>query len=649
MDFGFNNGRRFCSTILLMILWTPIDGIADDESRPHLLTAKHVGEYAGVPWVETGTPIAPGSREDRVRDLNLAVASVNLKDDMSAASLADWANRARWAREQGKAFLPRLYFWDGRDRFEGPLRDIEIYWERIDTFLAAMDLDDFAGIVLAEENIHYQGRPEVLRELYRRVKQKYDVAVWQWWSPMSSVPSSGGWIPADGWVIDLYFLSQPTFRRMVRKYLISGKPLVVMPWAAQMDLNSGMTDSQWAANTAQLETAIEFNLPVAFFWIYGTSVHFGGNRHEPQTEMDRINHWVWDHLDRVRQLPSDYDGLDSADRADGDMHEIGPTEGDRLVYFDSFADEKCVDDASMTGFRDFVLDGNTLAARGHRRRPVDCSLEYRFEGELQAVHPQVSLDVIVDPQLEGKVELSLSADGKKWLSVESQPHPEVQHLQLTSTDTSGFDRLQRFLVRVHMTGRSNAEDAPAVQIDHLRIEAGLSAPDEQLVRLKPIPTSRTQFEFDEQFLSQKYRWQAQLTNAQDIEWSKGQVGVRMRPGGSSGIIVWRVTHAEPLHHVHVQLEGRANSIHLGTNHSLDISTDGRNWQHETNTTGKPGDVNGWIREPLTIDTTGDPDFQGVQDFYVRLRMNAGSYEEVHPVLSGVVTGLRIRGETLESE
>ncbi len=639
------------STALVGIMGIAIQGGETRESLRSTqnlrLTARHVGEYGGVPWSKPGTPITPGSREDRVRDLNFSVASVNLSDEMSDSFLQGWALYARWARQQNKAFLPRVYFWDGNDRFEGPLRDIEVYWKRLDTFLSAMDLNDFTGIVLAEENTDYAGRPEVLRELYRRVKEKYDVAVWQWWSPMRSVPSTAGWIPTDGWVIDLYFLSQPTFRRMVRKYLIADVPLVVMPWAAQMDLAKEMTESEWSTNQAQLDTAVEFNLPVAFFWVYGTSANFGANRGQPQSEIDRINHWVWKHIKRVRDLPDDFEGFDSADLGSGDVLEIGPTEGDRLVYVDGFFDERCVDDASMTGFRDFVLDGETLAARGFRGREIESSIEYRFQGELQAQNPEVSLDVIFNPNLNGKVELALSTDGRDWLTLASSSKNGMERLKLTSTDRREFALVRDFRVQIRITGNTRSDGAPAVRIDNLKIEAGLATPEEKQVRLKPSQADSAVVEYDERFLSQKYRWHANLTNESQIEWSKGQIGVRLRPGGSAGVLVWKVNHSGPMQHIRVQVEGQANSIHLGTNHYLDVSTDGEHWRRETNTTGKEGDVNGWIRENLIVDTSDDPEFQGVREFYVRLRMNAQSYEKEHPNLSGVINRLLISAQSIE--
>jgi len=152
------------------------------------LTIHHVGEYAAVPWSAHGEPIVSGSREDRVQHLNLSVASINLTDDLSDAFLAQWAEHARRGAAQGKVFLPRVYFWDGNDRFEGPLRDFDVYWRRMDTFLAAMPLKTFHGIVLAEENVSGGGRAEVLERMYERIKAKYDVAVYQWWSPGGQCP-----------------------------------------------------------------------------------------------------------------------------------------------------------------------------------------------------------------------------------------------------------------------------------------------------------------------------------------------------------------------------------------------------------------------------------------------------------------------------
>jgi|GEM_PF-6834084 len=569
------------------------------------LNVQHVGEYAAVPWEKADGTIQPGSRADRVHDLNFSVASVNLRDDLSEEFFQRW----RATPQRGKVLLPRVHFWDGRDRFEGPMRDIEVYWKRLDHFLGAMPLAEFQGIVLAEENVSYSGRPEVLTELYRRIKAKYDVPVWQWWSPSSAVPESGGWIPADGWVVDPYFKPNPDFRRFVRKYLVTGLPLVIMPWASTGEKAPPMTPDKWKANNDQLDVAIEFNVPVAFYWVYGkgtggTSCYFGCNRGQLTTEIDKISQWVWNYIARVGALSADYTGLPSADLADGRVIEIGP----RFVYRDDFSTQRCIDDASMTGFRDLVMDGKTLSTRGFRGRPANVTLLYHFAGDYAAHHPTMSLDV-----LGGKgVEVALSADGKDW-----------SHRGATSC-TAPFAGVREFWARIKLNGQ--------VSVDNLRVEATVPPPKDTTVTLnRPV--------YEDDFRTEKYLFTTRRSGDDKLEWSEGQLAVRLRPGGSKPELIWHFKTPKPLRHIVVEATGRANNGSLATNHFLDISPDGKEWLHETSSVGRPVNASGWAAHGLRIELLSDPRFQN--EFYVRLRLKAGSYKEIHRSLSGIVNKLSV--------
>jgi hypothetical protein len=565
------------------------------------LNVHHVGEYAAVPWEKADAEIKPGSRADRVRDLNFSVASINLRDDLPEEFFQRW----RAAPKEGKVFLPRVQFWDGPERVEGTMRDIEVYWKRLDRFLSAMPLDKFQGIVLSEENVSYGGRPEVLTELYRRIKTKYDIPVWQWWSPSSSVPESGGWIPADGWVIDPYFMPKPEFRRFVRKYLVTGLPLVIMPWASTGEKAPPMTPEKWKANTDQLDVAVEFNLPVAFYWTYGrgtggTSCHFGCNRGQLTTEWDKINQWVWDYTARARALPADYTGLPSANLADARVIEIGP----RFAYRDDFSTARCIDDASMTGFRDLVMDGKTLSTRGFRGRPANATLLYHFAGDYPLHHPTVSLD--------GRAEIALSADGKDW-----------SHRGTTSC-SAPFAGVREFWARISLKG--------AVRVDNLRIGATVPPPKDTTVTLnRPV--------YEDDFRTEKYLFTTQRTGDDKLEWSEGQLAVRLRPGGSKPELIWRFKTSKPVRHIVVEATGRANNGSLGTNHFLDISPDGKKWLHETSTVGRSVNRSGWAAHGLRIELSDDPRFQS--EFYVRIRMKAQSHKEIHRSLSGIVNKLTV--------
>jgi hypothetical protein len=601
------------------------------------LSVHDVGEYGAVPWEVPEGPIEPGSRADRVRDLNFAVSSVNLmyEGDIPAEVLERWAKAAHLGAAQGKKFLPRVYFWDGKDRYTGPMRDTEVYWKRLDQFLGAMDLRDLHGMVLAEENVSYSGRPEVLTELYRRIKAKYDVAVWQWWSPSSAVPGSGGWIPADGWVIDNYFVPKDEFRRYLRKYVITGLPVVVMPWAsADMEI----TPEQHQANSDQLDAAVEFNLPVAFYWTHKHSCYFGGDRQARETTIDRLNQWVWAYIERTKATPKRHTGQPSADRAEGTVREIGPIEGDEFIFRDDFSTSRCVDDCWMSGFRDLVLDDQKLSARGFLGRKVNVELIYRFAGEFPVKHPQVQLDAQLDPALHGKVEIALSTDARSWLTATAAGKSGA--LGLTSAADKRFAACQRLHLWIRLSGDPGSSARPPCRIDNLRLSSAVTKPTVAQALLRPSDNGAW-LVYEDTFETRKYLYATTRTGDDKLEWSEGQVAVRLQPGGTDATLVWKVVADRPVSDIKIEVTGRANNGSLGTNHYLDVSLDGQDWAGGVSTVGMKTNVSGWTTDPLVIDLSGQPRYAGVREFTVRLRLTAGGYKERHRSLSGIVSRLRL--------
>ncbi|MCA9117708.1 MAG: hypothetical protein KDA79_21705 [Planctomycetaceae bacterium] len=603
------------------------------------LTMHHVGEYAAVPWAAPGEIVIPGSRADRVKGLNLSVASINLSDDMSDAFLAQWASYARWSRVQRKVFLPRVYFWDGNDRFEGSLRDFEVYWLRMDRFLAAMPLEDFHGIVLAEENVAGGGRAEVLEKLYRRIKEKYRIQVFQWWSPSGNVPSWN--IPADGWIIDEYFLGGQRFRRIVQRYLVTGAPLVVMPYAAWSAGEEHWSPATWQSLEDQLEVCREYNLPTAFYWVFNTGCHFGLNH---GTFMDRINQRVLDWTQEAGKLPADYAGLPSADHSIGDGLEIAPHEEGRLLYRDAFDSSQFIEDADIAGFRSLLWGSDgTLALRSRKEQQPRASLTWRFAGDFPAEAIEASVRVpFLSPG--SRATLSLSADGgETWPHVVQSNGTAPQTLSVSAADDPPFHNCRAFRVRVTMSG--DPQDGEVVlRIDDLHVAARLSIPAEPEIRLKPRGDGSGPFSYHDDFQTQKFRYSAKVERVDQLEWSRGAISVRMRPGGAQPELIWAVTSPHPLRQITVNVNGRANRGSLGTEHYLDLSTDGRNWSHSASTVGLPVNKSGWAAHGLQAKTGDDPEFAGVEKFYVRLRMHAEAYREVHPYQSGIVEELRIEAE-----
>ncbi|MEX1231998.1 MAG: hypothetical protein WEB58_17270 [Planctomycetaceae bacterium] len=594
------------------------------------LTIHQVGEYAAVPWAGEGT------RSDRVNALNLSVASINLNGELTETFLAQWAEHARIGAKQEKEFLPRLYFWDGNDRFEGPLRDIDVYWQRLDTFLARMPLEDFHGVVLAEENVSGGGRAEVLAELYRRIKAKYDVAVYQWWSPSGVVPTWN--IPADGWIIDEYFVAGPRFRRIVQRYLVTGAPLVVMPYAAWSTGEPTWSPARWQSLEDQLQICREYNLPTAFFWVYNTGCHFGLNT---DNFMDDINSRILAWTKEVQALPADYGGLPSADVGIGDGLEIAPFEDGHLDFKDSFDTSQFIEDADIDGFRHLLWDeSRTLALRSWNGEAPRSLLTYRFAGDFTAHEIDVSV-ALKSLAAGSRVTLGLSADGgKTWPLAVSSEGTQTKSLSVTAGDYPSFSNCREFRIRVTMEGKQT-DGSVVAQIDDIRVTAKLTLPAKPAVTLKPAADDPKRFTYHDDFQTQKFRYSARVTQLDTLEWTRGAIAVRMQPGGSQPELVWKVTSPQPLSRIGVTVNGKANRASLGTNHYLDVSVDGKSWMHAVSTESLDVNSSGWADHGLTTDTADDRKFAGVKTFYVRLRMHAGAYQEVHPYQSGIVNELRI--------
>jgi hypothetical protein len=102
-----------------------------------------------------------------------------------------------------------------------------------------------------------------------------------------------------------------------------------------------------------------------------------------------------------------------------------------------------------------------------------------------------------------------------------------------------------------------------------------------------------------------------------------------------------VKTASAVRNVTVEITGRANTGSLGTNHYLDVSTDGKTWLYEQSTVGRPQNISGWASHGLRVELAEAAAFHNVTEFFIRPRMNADSYKAVHPALSGIVEKIRI--------
>ncbi len=172
------------------------------------------------------------------------------------------------------------------------------------------------------------------------------------------------------------------------------------------------------------------------------------------------------------------------------------------------------------------------------------------------------------------------------------------------------------------------------------------------VALKPLAERPGRLFYEEDFTTQRYRFTTRHTNAHHLELVPGSVWVRMRPGGASPVFIWRVEGDRPVRNILVQVKGQANTVNLVTDHHLDVSTDGKKWSHGVSASSFKHNASGWSMHydpPLTVDLSGKAEFTAVKEFYVRLRMNAGDWKEMHPYPSGMISSIRIEADFLQKD
>jgi hypothetical protein len=467
-------------------------GIASAQSPDVLpLTARSFGLYASRAWLPPGKTPPANSYLALTQNLDFSIRSLRVRSEQEVdkLDLAEFRNEilAGWAHTPRKTVLVRIDFWgnNGDERHKGPLQDTEVYTRRVLAVVKQLEpvLDKVQGITLSEENVHYAGRPAVLKQIYEHCKTSYPkVRIWQWWSPSVAVPDwhDGVYVPADGWIIDCYTLCKQRFpdskfhltddpyRRMVQKYLVTGKPLIGVLWASSAQPDWYDPDhpankdhiNMWEIMDDQFKTHLNYNIPTCFFWTdrkRGLGLHV-----QDDPLLLKINEKVASYVERGHALPETYAGNPTvADVWSNNKPPIALAPGKAgLTFTDDFKRSKFLDETNGTGFRDLAWSPHSLAVRGYHGRPVNASIVWRLTSKAPLASPVAVLDLKADPG--ATVQLSLSADhGKTWVAA-----TEVANGKLTvsARGRPEFQRSQDVWVRVHVTGEGGTDDRPIARL-----------------------------------------------------------------------------------------------------------------------------------------------------------------------------------------
>lgn len=498
----------------------------------------------------------------------------------------------------GKRSILDIFLYENGNEQAKPAAD---YMAWLDPLLSKLPLDKVYAITLSEENIYWNGRQEMLAELYGLVKAKYPaLAVYQWYSPGAGAPGFGPWplLPADGWLIDEYCRPRAEFENMVKKYTILDKPLIHIAWAAPGWKEFSTWDKVW---DDQLAICRRYGVPIAFFcwWPPDSTPPPPGNQSmwswsaPAGTEHHRVwNQMVLPYVERLRRGIRD---SQSAEHSTGRAVPVAGDEQGQYRYHEDFQTApQFIDDADIDGFTGLRWTGKRLEVKPDRV----ASLTYRLES------PFTMHDLQAAVKCDGpdtSVTLSVSADGKKWVS-ETNVDNQVE------TALAGKPG-QQFWVRIELSGKRKWPTA----IEDLTITAKVDPPAVPQVTL--IPAKDGTVSFADDFRSQLYLHAGRITNPAEVKWVPGALQMFGKQGFvNEGAVEYHFVCQKPLRDVVVKLACVADKADLGASVELAVSLDGQTFGPVASS-----DADG--KKVFRGDLTVTPDCAGgLKDFWLRIKL-----------------------------
>lgn len=499
---------------------------------------------------------------------------------------------AQWIRDadaRGQLVMVGLYTYD-RVTLKGP---IEEYFRATDELLAALPLDLVDIVFLSEENIAWNNGIAIQNQLYDHVKAGHpDLPVYQWFTPYDT-PHAG--VRADGWIIDPYKLPTQDFRKYLMKWLQTGLPVINC-------VNASPEVGAFSSSQDQVDVCREFNVPMFFYAVDGLQ---GSPYIWRDTDDPYLATWRGWFL-RVREMCHATDAarlpLPSADWSYGTPVEVAGGADNRFTYADDFASQKLVDDATIDGFLATRWDGFEQRLGILGGTPVTLTWHLFSAFEMRA--PSVSASLTPVEVATARFALSWSADGLNWADL--QPDQALP-------DFAGRNLWVR--LRVSADGPPGAV---AAWLDDVTITGETVPPVERIVRLEPI-SRRGRFEWRDDFESTRALHQALIDGGDDLEWTRGSVGIRGVDGRAlRPTLRWHFAAERPLRDVTIAIQSYSHQ-QLSARNEIGVSLDGENVLLAETTAGRE-DASGRYVGTISFDLSADERFGDARELWVHVTM-----------------------------
>ncbi len=382
------------------------------------------------------------------------------------------------------------------------------------------------GIVASEE--HTLDQIPVLNGIYDFCKSKWNFNVFQWLSEPLEPDLS---LKVDGWIFDAYSVPGESFYRHLQKFLITGKPVFPVIWAAEpygafFESEDGSLAKVKANATKKIAYCTMLDTPVFLFAVC--------------KEHGSVHCWMHEETPLLAEL-RDFFFPALANAVVSDPPSIGIPEN-YFVFQDgrySFSQKgnsfSLTDNCNLQGAADTLLTGDGLVFG------AETALEWCFVTTGTIRQAEVAI------QATGQAELEYSWNGREWFPAKSTTIP---------CDSGGSER---FYCRISGT--------PLVlkQIDfNFTGEAGRN------VQLELAPDADGAYAFTEDFSS-------------DAFWKTASYSSRgnLRPPGNRPFLTgpeWqgmqKVVFAKPVRRIVLTVDMQADMPNWASSASCAISLDG---------------------------------------------------------------------------
>jgi hypothetical protein len=371
-----------------------------------------------------------------------------------------------------KQSFPNLY---NSDKIKNPL-PIERFLEMFDRFFEEVDEEELYAITIAEEHVFWNGQQERLEHAYDYLKKKYDIPLYQWYTPSQTGATPGHNYPnvrADGWMVDEYWLQKPAIEIAMRMYTILQKPAFQIVWAAP-----DMPTLPWSERTFwdQYETCRKYNVPIAFFcW-----------RGEDKTPATDTWGWYPNTTPEMRRVFEDFcvhaarlaKALPPVSRSEWDLVPLGQkqvkltvdeTRKDHAVYQETFEKPRDITlwlDTTITGFSNLKWDSSPIQLKPRVAGDATSTIRYCFDSpqKIKSIRAEITGELS-----GGQVELKILDMHCNLLAETSMKGDNA---------TIHFDANQhadtRFVLTITMKGTATEPGQKLAEFSGISVEAELA-------------------------------------------------------------------------------------------------------------------------------------------------------------------------------